>query len=54
MTWVREVSPSEVEEAQGQGELFESPGVLCDQLFEVLQAFGRKSSNAGGRHVSGA
>lgn len=49
---VREVSPSEVEETQRQRELFESPGVFCDQFFEVLQAFGRKGSDAGGRHIS--
>lgn len=53
MARVREVSPSEVEETQGQRELFESPGVFRDEFFEVLQTFGRKGSDAGGRHISG-
>lgn len=53
MAWVREVSPSEAEETQGQRELFESPGVSRNQFFKVLQAFGRKGSDAGGRHISG-
>lgn len=53
MAWVREVSPREVEETQGQRELLESPSVFGDQFLQVLQAFGGKGGDTGGRHISG-
>lgn len=53
MAWVREVSPREVEETQGQRELLESPSVFGDQFLQVLQAFGGKGGDTSGRHISG-